>query len=162
MKTFTVTEAPGSKRTSANRDYTHAVIAQEDFDALISFRETENRRSDIDNWNYYSRCANTPVGQKYPENGCSFLIDEQMSKNGKEIIAQYPTAELYTADCRAIAVAEAKAQKEAREGKFAVLQWSQSLQNALKAVNTFRNRWFYKNIKVVAVVEVVKKSKIAA
>lgn len=161
MKYFTVPQVPGSQRQSEHRTYTHAVIAQVDYDAHLAGESGKIQENDKKNWQYNYNNAITPVGEKYPEVGFNFKVTAEMSALGKERIAKYPNPGVYAEALRDQRIVGLRAKKEKNEGCWVVLQWSQSLINASKGASSYSNKC-YKHIKVVETVEVIKNKKIIA
>lgn len=142
MTTFTVTQVPGSKRTS-HRNYTHAIIGCRDGKVLAASTLAERRKNDQSRWNskhWYDekRAADATVGQPYKNhNGFSVIAQEYNVRFGKEFIAKYPTVESYLAKLKQdFDDMIAKLQAEPL-GTLEVLQWSMSADNARKALGSW-------------------------
>lgn len=151
-QTFKVKEAPEAKRTSP-RNYTHAVIGQFDYDAQL-IRVDKILDLDKKNFEYDLKISSMVAGQKELVTGCVtpwyMTIDQDMINRAQKHIINSgcTTSDQYAEKLRQDRVARCIADKKANDGKWAVLQWSQSFYNASKAIGTFTNQG-YKLVKVV-------------
>lgn len=133
---FTLADGTKATRTSDNRNYTHVIAARRD---LAFARADLQGKSWAGQWqssyDYASRCASVQPGEKYPEAGYSFTVDQEMHDKGRALLEKYPTADLYIAHCRAEALEKVNKQGLGDQGKEVVLQWSMSEANARKALS---------------------------
>lgn len=164
--TFTVIEVPGSKRASA-RPYTHAIIGRRDgrcsavaMAADLAENEVKYVRWDAKNWDDWKRAAEATVGQLYRNhNGCMVEAKDYTVRIGSEFIAENPDREAYIAGKASERQTTLDNLRASEPGELAVLQWSMSMQNALKAVGTYRTH--HSDVRVVECVPVVKNTKLA-
>lgn len=164
--TFTVLEVPGSKRASA-RPYSHAIIGRRDgrcsavaMAADLAENESKYVRWDAKNWDDWKRAAEATVGQLY-RNHNGFMVEakDYTVRTGSEFIASNPDREAYMAGEAAKRQSTLDNLRVAEPGELAVLQWSMSMQNALKAAGTYRTH--HSDVRVVECVPVVKAKKAA-
>lgn len=154
-KTFTVIEAPGSKRTSP-RNYTHAVIGQ--FNHAKRIAEVDViYDQDLTNFDYYAKRAQMKAGDLIHVTGCatpwSYPINQEEIDKAKAQVAKYGNRDNYAAMLRADRVKIAKDYEAEVGDAWQVLRWSMSYANACKGHTEFPS---CKNIKVVPTKEVTK------
>lgn len=161
---FTVLEVPGSKRASA-RPYTHAIIGRRDgrcsavaMEADLAENELKYVRWDAKNWDDWKRAADASVGQLY-RNHNGFMVEAKdcTVRIGAEFIVANPDREAYVAGEAAKRQATLNELRASEPGELTVLQWSMSIQNALKAVGAYRTH--HSDVRVVECVPAAKAKK---
>lgn len=162
--TYTVPEVPGSKRTS-ERPYTHAVIGRRDprMSAIhraadLARSEAKYKKWDGKHWDDYQRASVAVVGQQYLNHN-NFWVEarDYNVELGQKFIEANPTRQGYIDSKSAERFAAVEAMKAGTPGDLHVLQWSMSLQNAMKAVGTHTKH--NSDVRVVECVPVAKKAR---
>lgn len=150
-KTFTVTQVPGSKRSS-DRDYTHAVIGHFNHDIRIKDAAIISK-TDISNHNYELAHSAMQDGDIYTADFGKgdirkWPVRQESIDHAKAYISKYPTVESMVA----ARVKEYEDLKAKSGGKFEVLRWSQSFANANKSLGEFS--YYYLDIQIVETVRI--------
>jgi hypothetical protein len=140
-KVFTVLQVPGSKRQS-HRNYTHAVIGIFNWDRLIKETSIANS-SDISNHEFQIYMSGLKEGDLWGSDGPRWPARQENIDKAKEYLKKYPTIQ----DWISAKVSQVKEQRKKDGGKFRVLSWSQSYENALKASRGYE---WYLNVQVVS------------
>lgn len=149
-KVFTVTEVKGSKR-STNNQYAAALIGVFDWDKY----EPDKAKVmpwEESNFKYAKKNASASEGEILP--GRNFEATAEIISEGKELIAKYPTLDLYLqgrADERVKKIRETRSKLV--EGEYEVLAWASRFDLAEKRISEF-SKGFYKGLKVVPTVQI--------
>jgi uncharacterized lipoprotein YddW (UPF0748 family) len=167
-KEFSVPEVPGSKRGSAHRDYTHAVIGRHsgalEAANLIADEKANGAkysRWDEKSWNDWKRCGDAVVGQLYRNhNNAMVVANDWQVELARDFIAKHPSLDTYLAHKKAERQGYIDKAKARGDGELGVLQWSMSHANAMKAAGSFAKR--YVDVRVVPCVPIEKRAKKAA
>lgn len=165
--TYTVPEVPGSKRSS-ERPYTHAIIGRRDgrcsavaMEATRAVEEPKNRKWDAKRWDDCQRGSVAVAGQLYRNhNGCMVEARESIIEIDVGFMAENPDRAAYIEKMAAERAAYLAKLKDSTPGPLEVLQWSMSLNNAMKATGTMRRH--HSEVRVVACVPLEKKAKATA
>lgn len=152
--TYTVPEVPESKRVSA-RPYTHAIIGCRDpkvvvatMQANYTAKREQYRRWETKHWNDEKRAAEAVVGQKYlNHNGYMVEAKDYVVDAGKSFMSKYPTLESYLADLDRKHEESIQSELAQPKSPLSVLRWSQSHDNAKKALGEFEP--YYSGLRVV-------------
>lgn len=156
-KTFTVPEAPGSKRTSVAHIYTHAVIGQFDHDKALKSVD-KIYQIDMNNFDYWYKNSLMKAGDLVYVTGVlspwSYPMEQIRIDEGKARVAEFGTRHKYADAERLVRIARVEAYRAKVGDKFLVMCWSGSYDLAAKRFNEFP---YMKNLRVVECVEVVKK-----
>lgn len=162
-RAFSVPEVPGSKRVSA-RPYSHAVIGR--YSGLVGAELAEaawekDKAATLaraaKDWAFYAADAKRVEGEVRPNyNGYPMPVRDYDIRIAKERLEKTPSAEAYIAARVADHEAYVARLRAVGVAELAVLRWSMSLANAIKAAASFPSCI---EVRVVPCVEVIKEAK---
>lgn len=162
--TYTVTEVPGSKRSSA-RAYTHAIVGRVNAAACRAVANSEETRAQhLKNWNWHATEGKMKEGDLIHYNHSYKPWSVPMTKERLDehhaFLAKHPNGPDFVQYCVDAQVNSINARYgEGAEGPLEVLQWSQSATNAQKGLSSWKHRLGVRIVECVPVAKPARKSK---
>lgn len=161
--TYGCAEVPGATRQSA-RPYSHCIIGRRDGAtsaatqrARMQAEAAQTKRWDIKHWNDQQRASVAVVGQVYRNhNNAMVEARDYAVESGVKFMAQFPTVESYLAHQAAVSAEWLEKEQASGTGDLAVLQWSMSHKNAMKAMGSFTAHYIDVRIVPTVVLHVTK------
>lgn len=133
MATYTVTQVPGSSRKSP-RNYTHAIIGKVNYAAMLETRPKWAAKHAGEMYDYYIKLTGKKVGELTNGTSGMYITEKMLAVAAK--VAEYPNAQAYADYVFKTECEQVEKWRTEKGHLYEVLQWSQSLNNAMKAVGT--------------------------